>query len=140
MTTHDFGPHGTVRFTDWGAITSFPDGTSCPSTPHDTHHYHVIAHRCGYGDDILRYCQEHDFAHMLIEAFVHERPSRVLWGLAHGEEISAKDALYEELAAQTLQRFVRAGERPIIGGIDWEQLRIAFLNSLGQRAGDGPLG
>lgn len=117
----------TIDFTDWGAVTRFPDGSECPSAPHDTHHYHVIAHRCGYGDDILRYCQEHDLAHALIEQEVHNRPSFVLQSLAHGHTPAAELCLYEELAAQTLQRWARTNERPIIGGIDWDALSRQFV-------------
>jgi hypothetical protein len=117
----------TIHFYDWGCVTRFPDGSECPSIPHNAPHYFVIAHRCGYGDDILRYCHEHDLAHALIEEAVHDRPSFVLASLAHGETPSAELCLYEELAAQTLQRWARANERPIIGGIDWDALRTRFL-------------
>ena len=37
--------------------------------------------------------------------------------------LSGKEAAGEELMAQTLQRFLRAGERPIIGGVKWDDLR-----------------
>lgn len=113
----------TIEFTDWGAVTYFHDGTSYGAHPHETPHYFVAAHRCGYEDDVLRYCQEHEVCHLVVEEWLHDRPSRILWGLAHGKPVSAFDAVYEEFAAQALQRFIRANERPMIGGVDWDALR-----------------
>lgn len=111
----------------WGCIVTFDDGTTVPAQHHPGNaHYHVIAHRCGYGDDTLRYCQEHEVAHLIVEEMIHQRPSRVLWGLAHDEPLCPQEAAYEELAAQTLQRFVRANERPIIGAVPWDKLRARF--------------
>jgi hypothetical protein len=113
-----------------GAVTHFEDGTSFGAWPHDTHHYAVIAHRCGYGDDLLRYCREHELCHLALEEWLHDRPSGILWGLAHGAPLPPHDAAYEELAAQSLQRFVRAAERPIVGGVDWDALRAFTLAKL----------
>lgn len=122
-----------IQLTDWGCVTIFPDGASCPSQHHpDDPHYRVVAHRCGYGDDTLAYAQEHDLAHLIVEEMLHARPSRVLWGLAHGAELPAHEAVYEEMAAQALQRFVRAAERPIIGQVDWNGLRARFLAAAGR--------
>ena len=121
-----------VERTEWGTCTRFPDGTSCPSVAHDSAHYHVIAHRCGYGGDLAAYTFEHDFAHAFVEERLHCRPSKVLWGLAHGVMLSGHDAAYEEIAAQTFQRWLRANERPIIGGVNWDALKheaLALLES-----------
>jgi hypothetical protein len=118
--------YATVFFTDWGCQTSFDDGTSADAIPHDTHHYHVIANRLGYGDDVLAYCQEHELAHSFVEQHLYDRPSRVLWGVAHNRLLSGSAATYEELAAQHFQRFVRAHERPISSGVDWDGLRKAW--------------
>jgi hypothetical protein len=120
-----------VQFTEQGCVTTFADGASWGALPHDTPHYHVIAHRCGYGDDLLSYCREHEICHLVVEECLHDRPSRILWGLAHGEPIGPAEAAYEEMAAQTLQRFIRAAERPIIGGIDWDGIRDFALTKLG---------
>jgi hypothetical protein len=92
--------------------------------------YAAVAHRLGYEYDLRRYCQEHDVAHLVIEEALHARPSRVLWGLAHGDPLSPQEAAYEELAAQSLQRFCRANERPIIGSVDWDAMRNQFLVAL----------
>ena len=116
-----------VEPTPRGCVTHFRDGSMVGSHDHDTHHYAVIAHRTGYGDDTARYCLEHDVCHLLIEEALYGRPSRILWGLAHGEPVPAFDAVYEEFAAQGLQRFVRANERPIIGGVDWDALKARTL-------------
>lgn len=42
-----------------GCETTFRFGSPVPAAPHDSHHYHVVAHRCGYGDDILAYLVAH---------------------------------------------------------------------------------
>jgi hypothetical protein len=94
-------------------------------------HYHVIAHRCGYGDDLLAYAREHELFHLLVEEWLFDRPSRILWGLAHGRPLGAHDAAYEEMMAQAAQRFVRAAERPIIGGVGWDGLKARALDLLG---------
>lgn len=115
--------YASIKFTNWGCTTKFEDGAAIDAFPHDTHHYHVIAHRLGYGDDILAYCHEHEFAHLFLEERLHNRPSKVLWSLAHGDLPSGTDALYEELAAQTLQRWLRSNERPIVSGVPWDALK-----------------
>lgn len=76
--------HCTIETVDgWLTTVRFPDGTSCEAAPHETPHYHVIAARCGYGDDIRAYSREHEFAHAFVEERLHGRPSGVLWALAH---------------------------------------------------------
>jgi hypothetical protein len=123
--------HATLAYTDWGCWTAFQDGTGYgahPPRPDEPGwaHYHVIAHRCGYGDDLIAYAREHELCHLLVEEFLFDRPSRILWGLAHGAPLPAHEAVYEEMAAQAMQRFVRAAERPIIGGVDWDRLGRRF--------------
>lgn len=90
-------------------------------------HYHVIAHRSGYADDVLTYCREHELAHHVIAQEIWGRPSIVLWALAHGMEPQKPFAVFEELAAQILQRWARANERPIVADVDWDGLRGKFL-------------
>lgn len=119
--------HSILDFTDEGCITYFQDGTSIGAAPHDTHHYHVVSHRLGYGDDVLAYCREHELAHLFTEERLHDRPSRVLWELAHGRLLNGADACVEEIAAQVFQRWVRAHERPIVAGLPWDALKIDFL-------------
>src|SRR3954469_16634406 len=95
----------TVEWFPFGARTEFPDGSHIESFPHDIPHYHVIAHRSGYGDDLLAYCREHDFFHAFCEEFFNDRASPVLSSLAHGTEVD--NSVYEELMVQTCQRWVR---------------------------------
>jgi len=122
--------YATVSYTENGCVSWFKDGKFWGAHPHDTHHYAVIAHRCGYGDDLLAYCREHEVCHHLITEWLYDGPSPVIWGLAHGEEMPAYHAALEEMGAQTLQRFIRANERPIIGGVNWDGLKTYALSKL----------
>ena len=115
---------------DWGCTTHFADGSRVSATPHSTPHYHVVSHRVGLGDDILRYCHTHEAMHLFAEHWLHERPSRVLWALAHGKMLSGREATYEELAAQAMQRWLFANERPISAGVDWDAFKAAALEVL----------
>lgn len=117
----------TVTTDGWTTTVTFNDGSTCPAVPSNSPHYHVIAHRCGYGDDLGRYCFEHELAHCVVSEFFWNMPSPVLSAVADGHPMTGKDSAFEELMAQTLQRFVRAGERPIIGGVRWDDLKAAFL-------------
>jgi hypothetical protein len=121
---------GCIEFTSSGCTTIFADNRKWSAQPHHTPHYHVIAHRCGYGDDLLRYAQEHDFCHLFVAERLRERPSVVLHALAHGREPDPGEGLYEEMAAQTFQRWLRANERPILGGFDWDALKSEALSHL----------
>ncbi len=124
--------HCRIEWTSTGCITVFSaDGAVIESQPHDTHHYHVIAHRCGYGDDILAYCREHDFLHSFTEQWFYDRPSRVLWALAHGTVTPSPQ--YEELVVQTCQRWLRANERPIAAGADWDGFKRSAVTALRAR-------
>jgi hypothetical protein len=121
-----------IHWTGTGCITRFHDGVELSSYPHDTHHYHVISHRLGYGDDILAYCRQHDFYHHFCEEYFHDRPSTTLWAVAHGQAVGQYQATYEELVTQTCQRWVRASERPIIGDVYWDDFKQKALEALGQ--------
>ena len=117
----------TVKPERWGCAVTFEDRLFCQAQHFpDDPHYRVIAHRCGYQDDTLRYAIEHEVAHLVVEEVLYSRPSRVLWGLAHLEPLHPLDAAYEEIAAQTLQRWARTNERPIVGGVDGDGLRARF--------------
>jgi hypothetical protein len=121
----------TLEFTDDGAVTRFPDGTEIVAHPHPgNHHYNVISHRLGYGDDILRFCQEHEFAHSFVAERLLDRPSVVLSALAHGTVLSGRNAAFEELTAQAFQRWLRANERPIISGVKWDEMKADALELL----------
>jgi hypothetical protein len=95
------------------------------SRPHDTAHYHVIAHRCGYGDDLLAYCREHDFFHHFCAEYLDGTTSQILWALAH--DIEPSSPAFEEFTVQACQRWVCAAERPIIGGVDWDEFKARAI-------------
>ena len=128
--------HSTIERTDFGCVTRFNDGSYVNSTPHPRdQHYCVIAHRCGYSDDIHTYCYEHDFVHLFLSEWLHDRPSPILWALGHGSELTGHEAALEELGVQTFQRWMRAAEQPIVGGVDWFSMRRRALELLSQAAG-----
>jgi len=54
-------------------------------------------------------------------------PSHVLWALAHGHEPHPGVAVLEEMGAHTVQRWLRANERPIVGSVDWDDLKACAL-------------
>lgn len=117
----------TVTFTPEGAVTTYADGASYGAHPHETHRYHAIAHRCGYGDDILAYCREHEVCHHMAGLWITGGGSNVIGPLAQGIEPDPIEALHEELLVVTFQRWLRANERPIIGGVDWDGLKTRAL-------------
>lgn len=118
---------------NWGCQTTFPYGTIIEAFPHwDDHHYHVISHRCGYGDDLLAYCQEHEFVHSFLAEKLNRAESNVLWLLARGDEPTPQEAAYEEALVQMFQLWLRGHQRPIIGGIDWGALKAEALELLAQ--------
>lgn len=117
----------TLTFYPDGAFTTYSDGATYAAQPHDTHHYHVIAHRCGYGDDILRYAREHEACHHFVSEWIGGYTSKVLWPLAHGAQPDRYEAISEEALTMTLQRWLRANERPIIAGVDWDALKARAL-------------
>jgi hypothetical protein len=127
MTTFHVG-RAIVTFYPEGAFTTYPDGATFAAQPHATPHYQVIAHRCGYGDDLLAYCREHEVCrHLIGEALYADGRSPVLWNLAHRVPVDDREAALEEAAVMTLQRWLRADERPIIGGVDWDALKRRAL-------------
>ena len=119
-----------IEYTETGCITRFNNGTSIEAQPHDTAHYHVISHRCGYGDNIMAYCREHEFAHSFISERFFDTESWVLRCLASNSPTSPEVAAPEEITAQTFQRWLRANERPITGGVDWDALKRDALQLL----------
>jgi hypothetical protein len=128
--------HSTIERTDFGCVTRFHDGSYVNSIPHpQDQHYCVIAHRCGYSDDIHTYCYEHDFVHLFLSEWLHDRPSPILWALAHGSELTGHQAALEEVGVQTFQRWMRAAEQPIVGGVDWFSMRSRALELLSRAAG-----
>lgn len=123
--------HCTVVYTDAGCTVIFRDGASVDAVPHpQLPHYHVIAHRCGYGDDLMAYCREHEVCHALVAQWFYDGPSRVLQALARNGAHDHWQDIAEEIATQALQRFVRANERPIVGDVDWDGLKRRALEVL----------
>lgn len=120
----------TLDFLDWGALSRFPDGSACPSVPHDEPHYHALAHRLGYEGNILAYCHEHELAHHCIAEHFGSH-SLVLFALARGEKPAPPIAAAEESLAMNLQRFVRTHEHPFVDCVDWHVLRARFLDLAG---------
>ena len=131
--------HCQIEHIPGGCTTRFPDGSHWEAFPHDTPHYDEIAERCGYGlglgwgdaqrraEGRLRYCREHEVIHALLAEELLGGPSPIMWALAHGEAVEPGPAAYEEAAVMTTQRWIRGGERPIIGGVDWDALRARAL-------------
>jgi hypothetical protein len=119
-----------ITFYSWGCETVFDSGGKpVRSTPHpEDHHYHIISHRCGYLDDIRSYCWEHDLAHLFIEQYLFDRPSRVLLSIAEERTLYGAESMYEEVAAQTLQAFARANVEPIVAGVHWRALKREFIS------------
>lgn len=128
-----------VVLTDDGCFSRFADGSTWGAQPHDTPHYDEIAERCGYltprrdpsqpiderkAAARLAYCREHEVCHHVVGTVFYHAPSPVLWALAHGGDVTPEQAALEEAMVMTLQRWFRAGERPIIGGVDWDALRL----------------
>lgn len=137
-------PHATVTYTPEGCVSHFADGTSYGAQPHDTPHYMEITERCGYRpiwfkDEVaaranarLAYCREHEICHHVVGDHFYDGRSTVLWSLAHGYDPDPRDAAIEEAMVMTVQRWLRAGERPIIGGVDWDGLKRDTLAALGE--------
>ena len=124
-------PRVSITLYEHGAYSTFDTGASYAAQPHfDDPHYSVIAHRCGYGDDLLRYCREHEFFHHIAGEEFYGGVSPVVWTLAHGGTIDPRKAATEELVVMALQRWVRAAEEPIVGGFDWHGLRDRCLRLL----------
>lgn len=116
-----------VEYTAAGAVSYFHDETRYGALPHpELPSYYVVAHRLGYGDDLLKYCRHHELAHHIIsEEFGSHSP--VIWALAHGEAPPRMIAAAEEALAMTLQRYAMTNEHPMIEGIDWDALKCRLL-------------
>lgn len=135
----------TVTYTPDGAVTRYDDGSHYGAQPHDTPHYDEIARRCGYwtwsayrgqppadkrAAARLAYCREHEVCHHIVGGLFYGGHSPILWSLAHGSEVTAEAAALEEAMVMTVQRWIRANERPIIGGVDWDAVRRGALKAL----------
>lgn len=118
-----------IEWTDYGARVVFPGGKECSAWAHlHDPNYHVIAHRCGYAYDLMRYCREHELAHAIVGQQFYDGHSIVLWSQANGRAVPHKGAaMVEEICAQSLQRWVRTNEYPILAELDWEALRKFFV-------------
>lgn len=117
-----------IKWVVLGVVVTFDTGEECVGVPHDTHHYHVVSHRLGYGGDVMRYCREHELAHVVLAQELHQGPPLALLDTArYGAAVDQGLAVMEECTAQALQRWVRASELPIIGDCDWVDLRDKFL-------------
>jgi hypothetical protein len=123
--------HCEVARTDWGCETRFRDGTSIGAVPHPADDdYRRVSARLGYGSDVLLFCRDHDAVHSLAAQWFQGRPSAVLWALAHGLAPGRGCAVQEEAFVQVCQRWLRAGERPIIGDADWHGFKRWALGHL----------
>lgn len=119
-----------VEFVDGGIITRFPDGAESIAWPYpDDPHYVVISHRCGYRDDVMAYCREHDFVHSFLAEKLFDTPSGVVWASAHGTAFP-DNTVQEEALVQMFQRWLRANEELILAGADWDGLREEALRLL----------
>jgi hypothetical protein len=121
----------TIIYSDQGCVTYYPDGAMWGAYPHDTEEYRTIANRLGYGADILKFCQEHDAMHSILADWLGYTEQGVIWKLAHGEHVSPSDAVREEALVQAAQRWIRAGERPIISDCAWGDLKARAVSLLG---------
>jgi hypothetical protein len=121
--------HCTFRFRNFGCETTFLDGVVLESFPHpEDNDYHIIAARLGYHYNLLAYCREHDFFHNFCADWFLHKPSPSLWASAH--EGIAVNAPVEEMAVHACQRWVRANERPIISGVNWDRFKSLALDIL----------
>jgi hypothetical protein len=84
-------------------VTRFSDGTEAHACPHDTPEYHAHALDKTGRDDIMLYCWQHDLMHVMIGE-MNDRPSAVLWAVAHELPTDTDACVQEEREAMTLQR------------------------------------
>lgn len=125
--------HCAVEFTSWGCITLFRDPKTIEvgAWPHpEMPDYQEVTRRLGYGDDCLRYCQEHEFMHSFLAEWLYGEPSKVLYALARSTLPRKGDSVLEEVTTQVAQRWVRVGERPVVGWCDWDGLKRRALELL----------
>src|SRR5215211_8741225 len=99
-----------VSFTEYGVVTRFLDGKEASAWPHlSDPHYAVISHRCGYRDDLLAYCREHEFVHSFLAEKLRDEVSWIVWACAHDLPFPST-FLCEEALVQHFQRWLRANE------------------------------
>jgi hypothetical protein len=84
-------------------IARFHDNTEAHACPHDTPAYHAHALEKTGLDDTLLYCWQHEIWHV-INGEMRQRPSVVLWALAHGLSVDTPECQDEEREAQDMQR------------------------------------
>jgi hypothetical protein len=122
-----------VTFYDTFAWTQFSSGQGYGAVPSNDPCYRTLAARLGYGEDLTRYCLEHDFLHSFIEQEVFDRPSPILYALAHDLPPPPTTA-YEEALVQMFQGFLRSdwdmtATQP---GLDWCAVRAKARILLGR--------
>lgn len=86
-------------------VTTFADGTEAHACPHDTADYREHSRRSGAGDDVDRYCLEHDLAHVWFGEHVVGGESPVLRHVASGSEFPTEQLDAEEEITKLLQRY-----------------------------------
>lgn len=129
--------HCSIEWKSYGSRVVFPDRSETSAWPDGSAHYYVIAHRCGYEDRITAYCREHELAHALVGEEFYGWESPVLAASAR-KLLPPVTAPLEEGMAQMIQRWVRANELPIIGGVDWHAIKTRFLHLVQQLDAEGP--
>lgn len=90
-----------------GSRIILPDGTIVFGEPHYSESYQETARRLGYGEDVLRLCQEHDPAHAWLADAIGLKESPALRA-AIGGAVDPAIASADEEATMSLQRFCRA--------------------------------
>lgn len=125
--------YSTVSFYQTWAWTQFTTGQGWGSVPHRTTAYRRLTARMGYRRNIIAYCLEHDFLHSYIEQELNDRPSPILYALAHGEP-APKTTAYEEALVQMFQMFLRSGADMTATqpGVDWWKIRENVRQILGR--------
>lgn len=132
-----FGNGVTCQWVKNGSLTTFPglERHSSNAYPHpEDPHYPVVAYECGYGDDLMAYCREHDFVHsFLADACGELAGSPVLWWEARcALHPYPLNAVREEALVIAFQRWLRANQAPIIAfpGYSWDELKRKAMHYL----------
>lgn len=92
--------------------TIFVDGAEAHASPHRTADYLEHARSKGCGEDVWRYCVEHDLAHVILGELIGT-PSPVLWFVAHHMPTDAPAFEAEEKAAQALHAYLNQAGWPV---------------------------
>lgn len=100
-------PHCTV---EWQAehrrvITRFSDGSEAHACPYDDDAYRAHARKSDVGDDVDRYCLDHDIAHAWFGDAICHGPSPVLHAVATGRTLPQEQIDLEEEIVQRMQRY-----------------------------------